>query len=234
MPLYLRCGSTSVPPFYRLLEFCKLLTRRGLPSTLIAEPWINSRPRREGREPSQPAGAAGSASALSPSLREEIAIRDSACAGAQPVTVAPRLVFLLRTAFMARVRWRDALWLTRLLALAVMFELSFFLDCAPQDAGACFPRREILAVRQPAGGGRFWQCLLAPLYAARQCYKNGRYGSRRGCPWPELWIRRPGLTSHSFLALVIPPAPRNEVTTMEACLPQAGISLAPRLGTFKI
>jgi hypothetical protein len=24
------------------------------------------------------------------------------------------------------------------------------------------------------------------------------------------------------------------VTTMEACLPQAGISLAPRLGTFKI
>ena len=48
---------------------------------------------------------------------------------------------------MVRARWRDALWLTRLLALAVMFELSFFRDCAPQDAGACFTRREILAVR---------------------------------------------------------------------------------------
>ena len=37
---------------------------------------------------------------------------------------------------MVRARWRDA-WLTRLLALAVMF-VSFFRDCAPQDAGACF------------------------------------------------------------------------------------------------
>ena len=57
---------------------------------------------------------------------------------------------------MARARWRDVHWLTRLLALAVMFELSFFRDCAPQDAGACFARREILAVRQPAGAGRFF------------------------------------------------------------------------------
>ena len=57
---------------------------------------------------------------------------------------------------MARARWRDAPWLTRLLALAVMFELSFFRNCAPQDAGACFTRREILAVRQPAGADRFF------------------------------------------------------------------------------
>ncbi|MGC1650219.1 MAG: hypothetical protein WA741_30715, partial [Candidatus Sulfotelmatobacter sp.] len=27
---------------------------------------------------------------------------------------------------------------------------------APQDAGACFARREILAVRQPVGAGRFF------------------------------------------------------------------------------
>jgi hypothetical protein len=93
---------------------------------------------------------------------------------------------------MVRVRWRNAPWPTRLLALAVIFELSVFRDCAPQDAGACFTRQEILAVRQPAGADPiFCQCLLAPLYADRQCYKNGRCGSRRGCLWLELWIRRP-------------------------------------------
>ena len=86
-----------------------------------------------------------------PSLCGEIAIRGRGCAGAQAAMAAPRLVFLLRTALMARARWRDAPWLTRLPALAVMFELSFFRNCAPQDAGACFTRREILAVRQPAG-----------------------------------------------------------------------------------
>jgi hypothetical protein len=48
-------------------------------------------------------------------------------------------------------RWRDALWLIRLLALAVMFELSFFRDCAPQDAGACLRGgRSSLFVSRPA------------------------------------------------------------------------------------
>ena len=75
----------------------------------------------------------------------------------------------------------------------------------------------------------FCQFLLAPLYAARQCYKNRRCGTRRSCLWLELWIRRLSLTSDSFLALVIPPALRNEVTAVEACLPQAGLSCsAPR------
>jgi len=73
------------------------------------------------------------------------------------------------------------------------------------------PRCSSAGQRRPI----FCQCLLAPLYAARQCYKNGRCGSRRGCLWPELWTRRPSLTSHCFLALVIPPASRSEVTAVE-------------------
>lgn len=36
----------------------------------------------------------------------------------------------------------------------------------------------------------FCQCLLAPLYAARQYYKDRRCGSRRSCLWLELWVRR--------------------------------------------
>ena len=71
--------------------------------------------------------------------------------------------------------------------------------CVPQDAGACFARQEILAGRQPGfvwrrGRPSVCQCLLAPLEAARQCYKDGRCGGRRGCLWLELWIRRPSLT----------------------------------------
>ena len=51
------------------------------------------------------------------------------------------------------------------------------------------PRCSLAGRRRPI----FCQCLLAPLYAARQCYKDGRCGSRRGCLWLELWIRRPSL-----------------------------------------
>jgi len=59
------------------------------------------------------------------------------------------------------------------------------------------------------------QCLLAPLYAARQCYKNGRCGGRRGCLGPELWIRRLSLKSDSFLPFVMPFVLRNELSAMQ-------------------
>ena len=59
------------------------------------------------------------------------------------------------------------------------------------------------------------QCLLPPLYAARQCYKNGRCGGRRGCLGPELWIRRLSLTSDSFLPFVMPFVLRNELSAVE-------------------
>ena len=51
------------------------------------------------------------------------------------------------------------------------------------------PRCSLAGRRRPI----FCQCLLAPLYAGRQCYKDGRCGSRRGCLWLELWIRRPSV-----------------------------------------